>query len=117
MNVLLIVVVVVVITGPWVQAPIVCRFFLNGNCRYGNFCRNSHVIAPEESELPESNVQAEHDVTNNNEHDGSNYTESNEVTRNWIDAPEFIPRYQTTNNTNQTSNDDDGQGASRFEHT
>lgn len=102
---------VVVITESWVQAPNVCRFFLNGNCRYGNFCRNSHVIASEENDSPESIVQAEHDVTNNNEYDGSNYTQSNEVTRNWIDAPEFIPRYQ---NANQTSNEDDGQGASRF---
>lgn len=105
------------LAGNFMEVP-VCRFFLNGNCRYGNFCRNSHIIPPEEAAtipttiddtIADAVTQPPQDTNNNS------YTANatGEVTRNWIDAPEFIPRYITQNtcDTNQASDYD--QGASR----
>lgn len=92
----------------WIQAPSVCRYFLNGNCRYGDFCRNSHIIQNEpEPVVVVDDRTTDQEDTNNND----SCTEINEISRNWIDAPEFIPRY-ISQNTDQTTNDDD-QGASR----
>lgn len=73
-----------------------CRFFLNGNCRFGEFCRNSHII------------QA-------GEHVGiQQTTESNDATRNWIDAPEFVPRHTNKNSQPDTTYPNpDCEGASR----
>lgn len=87
----------------WIQTPNVCRYFLNGNCRYGDFCRNSHIVQNESA--PVVDVDRTDQGENNN-----SCTETNEISRNWIDAPEFIPRY-ISQNTDQTTNDD--QGASR----
>lgn len=98
-------------TGSWIHSPNVCRFFLNGNCRYGNFCRNSHIIPSGETAPSEPIADTAHEDTNNN---NNSYIETNETTRNWIDAPEFIPRYITRNayDTDQPSNVD--EGASRL---
>lgn len=59
-------------------------------------------------------------VTNTvpNDSNNNNCTRTSEAMRNWIDAPEFVPRYITQNtscdeNTNQASCDDI-QGASRL---
>lgn len=81
----------------------VCRYFLSGNCRYGDFCRNSHVTEPQPEQQtplqPIVSVDQQHKDTNNNR----SCTEAPEtITRNWIDAPEFIPRF-ATQNTNATS--------------
>lgn len=45
------------------RASNICRFYLNGNCHYDSFCRYSHNTLQNETTL-----------------------------RNWIDAPEFVPR-------------------------
>lgn len=82
--------------------PSVCRYFLNGNCRYGDFCRNSHNIQNECAPVTSIN---QGDSNNNNS------TETNEVSRNWIDAPEFIPRYISQSTNQQT---DEDQGATRW---
>lgn len=94
----------------WIQVPNVCRYFLNGNCRFGEFCRNSHNIQREEPTAVESIMDSDQQDTNNNTHN-----ETNEIKRNWIDAPEFIPRNisQNTVDTNSQENDDD-QGATRY---
>lgn len=51
------------------RSSIICRFFLNGNCRYDLSCRYSHTM-PDTAEP---------------------VTQSANV-RKWVDAPEFIPR-------------------------
>lgn len=90
------------ITENLAQVRNVCRYFLNGNCRFGDFCRNSHNIQPNErSPVQPVSVPAN---TNNNSR-----TVSNELSRNWIDAPEFIPRQINQNTfTNQPNIVDDG---------
>lgn len=64
-----------------------------------------------------------------NDPNNNNCTRTTEAMRNWIDAPEFVPRYITANtpttaaaaqnpsgdeNTNQASSDDNQGGASRL---
>lgn len=96
-----------------------CRYFLNGNCRYGDFCRNPHVIQQEGTATSEPNAANldQKDLNNN----GNSHTDTPpEQTRNWIDAPEFIPRYaiHNTNGTSQSNTEQQQQqqqqeGASR----
>ncbi|XP_031632608.1 probable E3 ubiquitin-protein ligase makorin-1, partial [Contarinia nasturtii] len=99
----------------WIPMPAVCRFFLNGNCRYGDFCRNSHniqnepVLSEPVGELPPQQNTATNTTTTINNNINS-HNAPNDVIRNWIDAPEFIPRYisQNTNQVTQTTNEDEG---------
>lgn len=107
----------------WVETP-VCRYFLNGNCRYGDYCRNSHVIQPDIT-MTATPAPAPAPVqppivgnTEPNDPNNNNCARTSEAMRNWIDAPEFVPRYITQNtscdeNTNQASSNDI-QGASRL---
>lgn len=86
-----------------------CRYFLNGNCRYGDFCRNSHTVQnPTATPDGGDTNQGEN---NNNTNDDNRCSETNEVARNWIDAPEFIPRYNRETTDQPTEED---QGASRW---
>lgn len=58
--------------------------------------------------------------TESNDPNNNNCTRTTEAMRNWIDAPEFVPRYITTQNSscdeipNQASNNDNQGGASRL---
>lgn len=104
-----------------------CRYFLNGNCRYGDYCRNSHVIQQQQQQQQETiapsesiaNMNQQKDTNNNNNTSNSSYTEVSEATRSWIDAPEFIPRFasQHTDATSQSNYEEQEQqeeeGASR----
>lgn len=97
-------------TENWSQVPNVCRYFLNGNCRFGEFCRNSHAIQPNDGTITSQPIAHQpQDDTNNNR-----FIESNEPARSWIDAPVFIPRYITQNSTCEISQtNDEDEGASR----
>lgn len=64
----------------------ICRFFLSGNCRYDSFCRYAHVSPENDDSI--SNKQTEI------------------KTRNWIDAPEFVPRSLCAKNYGIGPNDD-----------
>lgn len=100
----------VLIVENWFQAPSVCRYFLNGNCRYGDFCRNSHIVQNDSAFDNDATGGTNQEENNNNNQSNTSFTGTNEVSRNWIDAPEFIPRY-ISQNTSQPTNED--QGASR----
>lgn len=101
-----------------------CRYFLNGYCRYGDFCRNSHNIqnepAPSEPEPEQPLEQSQENnapffTVTNNDDNNNNYNATSEVTRNWIDAPEFVPRSHNINQVTQPASED--EGASRYVYT
>lgn len=108
----------------WVEPP-VCRYFLNGNCRYGDFCRNSHAVRPETAMRSTTTRTATAamvapvapiDTNAESQDPNNNCTRTTEAMRNWIDAPEFVPRYITQNvSCDETTNQaNDIQGASRL---
>lgn len=94
-------------TGNWTE-PRVCRFFLNGNCRYGDYCRNSHAVQSDATAT--APVQPIVDTTQPNDPNNNNSLRNSEAMRNWIDAPEFVPRYITQNNTSCDGDNGDGDG-------
>lgn len=118
----------------WIEAPVVCRYFLNGNCRYGDYCRNSHVMRPDAvvpiTTAPITTVPTTMMVTapiqpivgntESNDPNNNNCSRPSEAMRNWIDAPEFVPTRQKNILTQNTSCDrnlassNDVQGASRL---
>lgn len=62
-------------------SKIVCRYFLLGTCRFGDNCRYSH------------NTSGGNSVASSS----SGPTTTAGIKRNWINAPEFVPKsYQTT---------------------
>lgn len=67
------------------RSTTICRFFLSGNCRYDAFCRYAHVSPENDDPVP--NKQTEHQ------------------TRNWLDAPEFVPRSLCAKNNEIIPND------------
>lgn len=104
----------------------VCRYYRNGNCRYGDFCRNLHAQQPEAAMRSSTTTAATLPVTSadrsvESQDPNNNCTRTTESTRNWIDAPEFVPRYITRNAASDESTNpgdsNDIHGASRLVHT
>lgn len=105
-------------------STVVCRFFLNGNCRYGEMCRYSHATETvnHENAAIRQSEKRNSDNDNNNNH-STIVTAATSNLRNFIDAPEFIPsKFQSkyepaVSDDNQNEESDNAEFQDAIDHS